>query len=41
MGLAEDGLYLLRPDMYVALADVEQDPQRLESYLETRGLRIA
>jgi 2-polyprenyl-6-methoxyphenol hydroxylase-like FAD-dependent oxidoreductase len=31
-GLARDAMYLLRPDTYVALAAVEQNPETLERY---------
>ncbi|RAK51423.1 FAD-dependent monooxygenase [Phenylobacterium deserti] len=40
-GLAQDALYLLRPDTYVALADPKADPQALAGYLSSRGLRPA
>ena len=33
-GLAKDALYLVRPDGYVAMADGEADPGRVESYLK-------
>ena len=39
-GFARDGMYLIRPDAYVALAAAEQDPQLLERYLMQRGLRL-
>ncbi len=37
-GLARGGLYLIRPDGYVALADPESDPLRLGRYFTSRGL---
>ncbi len=39
-GFHKDGLYLIRPDAYVAFAATEQDPQSLERYLAERGLRL-
>jgi len=39
-GLAQDALYLIRPDMYVALANAGQDPEALERYFKTCRLRI-
>jgi len=38
-GLRRAALYLVRPDGYVALADPDADPTKLERYLESRGLR--
>ena len=38
-GLARDALYLLRPDTYVALADVTADAASLERYFSERGIR--
>jgi len=38
-GFARNALYLVRPDGYVALADPEASPERLEAYLERRGLQ--
>ena len=32
-GLKRDALYLVRPDGYVALADAEQDVEKLRAYL--------
>jgi 2-polyprenyl-6-methoxyphenol hydroxylase-like FAD-dependent oxidoreductase len=40
VGLARDGLYLLRPDTYVALADAAGSADRLERYCSDRGLRL-
>lgn len=37
-GLARDGVYLLRPDTWVGLADPEQSVAALEGYLAARGL---
>lgn len=38
-GLARDALYLLRPDGYVALADVAASSSVLEGYLADRGIK--
>ena len=38
-GLTRDALYLLRPDGYVALAALSQDPGALAHYFAARGLR--
>ncbi|MEN5198721.1 FAD-dependent oxidoreductase [Pseudomonas wadenswilerensis] len=38
-GLQQDGVYLLRPDSYVALAQVDAGPEVLEDYFSARGLR--
>jgi hypothetical protein len=38
-GLHRDGLYLVRPDGYVALAAMEQRAKVLASYLDARGIR--
>jgi 2-polyprenyl-6-methoxyphenol hydroxylase-like FAD-dependent oxidoreductase len=38
-GLARDASYLIRPDGYVALADRNATPARLQSYLDARNLR--
>jgi hypothetical protein len=40
-GLARDGLYLVRPDGYVAFADAHADARALERWLDARGLRSA
>jgi len=40
-GLHRGGLYLVRPDGYVALAAVEQSPTMLASYLDSRGIRLS
>jgi 2-polyprenyl-6-methoxyphenol hydroxylase-like FAD-dependent oxidoreductase len=37
-GLAENALYLIRPDGYVALADPKPEPRRLAEYLAGRGI---
>jgi 2-polyprenyl-6-methoxyphenol hydroxylase-like FAD-dependent oxidoreductase len=37
-GLAEDGVYLLRPDSYVALAEIRALPQALEKYFVSRQM---
>lgn len=39
-GLAENAMYLLRPDTYVALAADQQDPEALRCYFVDRGLVI-
>jgi 2-polyprenyl-6-methoxyphenol hydroxylase-like FAD-dependent oxidoreductase len=39
-GLRRGALYLVRPDGYVALADPDGNPERLESYFTSRGLSI-
>jgi 2-polyprenyl-6-methoxyphenol hydroxylase-like FAD-dependent oxidoreductase len=38
-GLRRDALYLLRPDTYVALADPDADPVRLDRYFTERNLQ--
>jgi 2-polyprenyl-6-methoxyphenol hydroxylase-like FAD-dependent oxidoreductase len=38
-GLTRDALYLLRPDTYLGLVDVEAQPRTLERYFAARGLR--
>jgi 2-polyprenyl-6-methoxyphenol hydroxylase-like FAD-dependent oxidoreductase len=37
-GLAENAMYLLRPDTYVALAAKDQDPNLLDRYFEDRAM---
>jgi 2-polyprenyl-6-methoxyphenol hydroxylase-like FAD-dependent oxidoreductase len=37
-GLAQNAIYLLRPDTYVALAAKEQDPGMLDRYFEDRAM---
>jgi 2-polyprenyl-6-methoxyphenol hydroxylase-like FAD-dependent oxidoreductase len=37
-GLLRDGAYLVRPDMHIALALAEQDPDRLQSFAARHGL---
>lgn len=39
MGLAENALYLLRPDTYVALADEAGSAESLERYFAAHGIR--
>ena len=39
-GLAQDAMYLLRPDSYVALAAAEQNPQLLRRYFASRGISM-
>ena len=39
-GLAQNALYLLRPDSYVALADPSGSPQALERYFADQKIRI-
>ena len=38
-GLEKNAVYLVRPDGYVALADATGSTDRLEGYLDTRGLK--
>jgi hypothetical protein len=40
VGLARNALYLLRPDTYVALADVSGSPDTVDRYCAERGLRL-
>ena len=40
-GLAQNALYLLRPDTYVAFADTAGTPESLEQYFRSRGLMIS
>jgi 2-polyprenyl-6-methoxyphenol hydroxylase-like FAD-dependent oxidoreductase len=40
-GFSRDGMYLVRPDAYVALAATEQDPALIERYLAERDMRLA
>jgi 2-polyprenyl-6-methoxyphenol hydroxylase-like FAD-dependent oxidoreductase len=40
-GFHKDGMYLVRPDAYVAFAAAEQDPALLERYLAEWGLRLS
>jgi hypothetical protein len=39
-GLERDGLYLMRPDTYVALADPTGSPHALERYCAERQIEI-
>jgi hypothetical protein len=39
-GLAKDALYLVRPDGYVALAELSADPEQLRQYFTGRGLTL-
>ncbi|MGY8525383.1 FAD-dependent monooxygenase [Paracidovorax citrulli] len=39
-GLVRDALYLVRPDMHVALATARPRPDELEEYLASRSLRL-
>jgi 2-polyprenyl-6-methoxyphenol hydroxylase-like FAD-dependent oxidoreductase len=39
-GLAQNALYLVRPDSYVGLADPAASPDTLEAYLDARSLRF-
>ena len=39
-GLVRDALYLLRPDTYVALVDVEGTPDILDRYCADHGIRL-
>ena len=38
-GLARNGFYLLRPDTYVAIADLSSDPKVIERYFRDHGIR--
>jgi hypothetical protein len=40
VGFAQDAIYLLRPDTYVALADNSGAPDSLQRYFDKRGIRI-
>jgi hypothetical protein len=40
-GLAQNALYLLRPDTYVAFADVSGTPESLEHYFRSRDIRFS
>ncbi len=40
-GLAQDAIYLTRPDSYVAVADPEGEWGTIEAYAAERGLRLA
>jgi 2-polyprenyl-6-methoxyphenol hydroxylase-like FAD-dependent oxidoreductase len=40
-GFSRDGMYLVRPDAYVALAATEQDPALIERYLAERDMQLA
>lgn len=39
-GFARDALYLIRPDMYVALADASGKPEALDIYLTSKGIKL-
>ncbi|WP_347905525.1 FAD-dependent monooxygenase [Pseudomonas purpurea] len=39
-GLARNGFYLLRPDTYVALADLSADPKVIERYFKDRRMTL-
>lgn len=39
-GFARDGMYLLRPDSYVALADPANAPDIIERYFARRGIKL-
>jgi 2-polyprenyl-6-methoxyphenol hydroxylase-like FAD-dependent oxidoreductase len=39
-GLARDALYLIRPDTYVALANAQGDPQAVDKYFTSRGIKL-
>jgi 2-polyprenyl-6-methoxyphenol hydroxylase-like FAD-dependent oxidoreductase len=40
-GFAQNALYLLRPDTYVAFADTSATPESLEQYFRSRGMRFS
>jgi hypothetical protein len=39
-GYARDAVYLVRPDTYVALADREALPEKIEAYFSSRGIKL-
>jgi hypothetical protein len=39
-GLARDALYLIRPDTYVAMADAQGDPDAVDKYFTSRGIKL-
>lgn len=39
-GLARDALYLLRPDSYIALAELSGEPRAIDAYAARHGLRF-
>ena len=39
-GLAQNAVYLLRPDTYVAVADPAGDPQVIDKFLSSRAIRV-
>jgi hypothetical protein len=39
-GLARDALYLIRPDTYVALADIAARPQAVDNYFTKHGIKL-
>jgi len=40
-GFAQNALYLLRPDSYVAFADTSGTPESLEQYFRSRGISVS
>lgn len=40
-GFAQNALYLIRPDTYVALADASASPQAVDIYLTSRGIKLS
>jgi hypothetical protein len=39
-GIARDACYLMRPDSYVALADPQPSPEKMEAYFGAQGIRL-
>lgn len=39
-GLARDALYLIRPDTYVAMADVQARPEAVDVYFTSHGIKL-
>jgi 2-polyprenyl-6-methoxyphenol hydroxylase-like FAD-dependent oxidoreductase len=39
-GLARDALYLIRPDTYVAMANAQGDPDAVDNYFTSRGIKL-
>ncbi len=40
-GLARDAAYLIRPDTYIAVADLSAQPHVFDAYVRKVGIRIA
>jgi 2-polyprenyl-6-methoxyphenol hydroxylase-like FAD-dependent oxidoreductase len=39
-GFARDAVYLIRPDMYVAMADASGKPEAVDNYFTSRGIKL-